>query len=167
VEPLRQRIRLIILPTAARFLLPLLLLFSLFLLVRGHNEPGGGFAGGLVAAAAFVLYAVAYDARAAGWALGVHPRTLIPVGLLLALGSALLGPVRGDPFLSGQWVALPLPGGGTIDLGSPLVFDIGVYLAVVGVTLTIILTLAVAETRPRPFPRPANTRDAGTGGSGG
>ena len=55
----------LILPTAARFLLPLLLLFSAFLLLRGHNAPGGGFAAGLVAAAAFALYAIATDVRAA------------------------------------------------------------------------------------------------------
>lgn len=149
-EPLRPRTRLVILPTAARVLLPLLLLFSVFLLARGHNEPGGGFAGGLVAASAFVLYAVAYDVPAARRALGVHPRTLIPIGLLLALGSGLLGLLPGGAFLSGRWASLPLPGGVRADLGSPLLFDLGVYLAVVGVTLTIILTLAVAESRPRP-----------------
>jgi multicomponent Na+:H+ antiporter subunit A len=148
-EPLRRRTRLVILPTAARFLLPLLLLFSLFLLVRGHNEPGGGFAGGLVAAAAFVLYSVAYDAPAARRALGIHPRVLIPIGLLLALGGALIGPLRGDAFLSGQWASIPLLGGARVDVGSPLLFDLGVYLAVVGVTLTIVLTLAVAEYRGR------------------
>ena len=55
----------IILSATARFLLPILFMFSLFLLVRGHNLPGGGFVGGLVAAAAFVLYAIAHDVEQA------------------------------------------------------------------------------------------------------
>ena len=59
--------------TAARLLMPLLLLFSVFLLLRGHNEPGGGFVGGLVAAAAFALYAIAFGTRRARQALVVSP----------------------------------------------------------------------------------------------
>jgi multicomponent Na+:H+ antiporter subunit B len=78
-------VRPLILPTAARLLLPLLLLFSVFLLLRGHNLPGGGFAAELVAAAAFTLYAIATDVPAARRALGVAPRRLLGVGLLVAL----------------------------------------------------------------------------------
>src|SRR4029079_1978652 len=91
LEPLRRRTRLVILPTAARFLLPLLLLFSLFLLVRGHNEPGGGFSGGLVAASAYVLYGFAYGAAEARRVLPADPRALIGAGLLLAVASGCLG----------------------------------------------------------------------------
>ena len=132
----------LILRTATRFLLTLLLLFSIFMLLRGHNEPGGGFVGGLVAAAAFALYAIAYDPVAARRAVRIDPRTLISIGLLAAVGSGLLALIRGRPFLTGQWGALRLPGLGSVDLGTPLLFDIGVYLVVLGVTLTIILALA-------------------------
>jgi multicomponent Na+:H+ antiporter subunit B len=128
--------------TAARFLLPLLLLFSLFLLLRGHHEPGGGFAGGLVAAAAFTLYGLATDAAAARAVLRVPPRHLIGAGLLLALASGLVPLAAGQPFLTGSWVSLPLAGE-RIEIGTPLVFDVGVYLAVIGVTLTIVLALSV------------------------
>ena len=69
-----------ILRTATRFLMPLLLLFALFLLLRGHNEPGGGFVGGLVVAAAFVLYAIAYGVAAGRRALLVDPSTLLGAG---------------------------------------------------------------------------------------
>ncbi len=62
----------LILSTATRYMLPLLLLFSIFLLLRGHNEPGGGFVGGLVAAAAFALYAIAFDVATARRTLGVE-----------------------------------------------------------------------------------------------
>jgi multicomponent Na+:H+ antiporter subunit B len=64
----------LILSTAARYLLPLLLLFSLFILVRGHNEPGGGFIGGLIGAAAFALNAIAFDARSTRRTLRIDPR---------------------------------------------------------------------------------------------
>lgn len=126
----------LILSTTARALLPLLLLFSLFQLVRGHNEPGGGFIGGLVAAAAFVLYAIAYNVPAARKALRISPRVLIAVGLFVALGSGIVSLFLGQPFLTGQWGSTPLPIIGK--LGTPLIFDIGVFLTVVGSVLTII-----------------------------
>ena len=72
-----------ILQTAARLLMPLLLLFAVFLLLRGHNEPGGGFVGGLVVAAAFVLYSLAFGVEAARRAVLVRPSTLLGVGLLV------------------------------------------------------------------------------------
>jgi multicomponent Na+:H+ antiporter subunit B len=132
----------VVLRTAARFMLPLLLLFSLFLLIRGHNEPGGGFSGGLVAAAAFTLYMVAVDAEGTRRVLGVDPRMLIGGGRLAALLGAVIGLTLGQPLLSGVWVDLPLPDGSYIALGTPFIFDIGVYLLVLGVTLTIVLALA-------------------------
>jgi multicomponent Na+:H+ antiporter subunit B len=128
--------------TAARLLLPLLLLFSVFLLLRGHHEPGGGFAGGLVAAAAFIVYGLTTDVVSARRVLRVRPRDLIGAGLLLALGSGLVPVVSGAPFLTGRWAELPLGVGGRVEIGTPLVFDAGIYLAVIGVTLTIMLALA-------------------------
>jgi len=74
----------LILSTATRLLLPLLLMFSIFLLLRGHNEPGGGFVGGLVAAAAFALHAIAYSVAATRRLLIIDPRALIGTGLLIA-----------------------------------------------------------------------------------
>jgi multicomponent Na+:H+ antiporter subunit B len=132
----------LILRTATRFMLPLLLLFSVFLLLRGHNEPGGGFSGGLVAACAFVLYGFAFNVHEARRALPVEPRTLIGAGLLVAVVSGLLAPLAGRPPMTGLWIKLPAPGWGEISLGTPLLFDLGVYLVVVGITLTIILSLA-------------------------
>ena len=134
----------LILRTATRFVMPLLLLFSLFLLLRGHNEPGGGFAGGLVAGAAFTLLAIGTSVAVTRRALRREPRSLIGVGLLVAIAGCVAGPLSGAPVLTGRWIALPLPGGGTLDLGTPLLFDLGVYLVVVGVVLTIILSLAEA-----------------------
>jgi multicomponent Na+:H+ antiporter subunit B len=132
----------LILRTAARFLLPLLLLFSIFLLVRGHHEPGGGFSGGLVAAAAFVLYRFAFGAEEARRALPVNPRALIGAGLLVAVASGSAALLARRPLMTGLWGQVSVPGVGDLDLGTPLLFDVGVYLAVVGVTLSIILPLA-------------------------
>ena len=129
----------LILSTATRYLLPLLLLFSLFLLLRGHNEPGGGFVGGLVAAAAFSLYAIAEDVKNTQEILKIEPRLLIGVGLLVATASGVLPLFTRKPFLTALWFKQPLPILGKV--GTPLLFDIGVYLLVLGVTLKIILTL--------------------------
>lgn len=135
----------LILRTATRYLVTLLVLFSIFLLLRGHNEPGGGFVGGLVAASAFALYAIAFDPASARRLLRVDPRGLIGVGLLTAAGSGFISVAQGAPFMTGEWTYLTVPGAGKIDLGTPLLFDMGVYLVVLGVTLLIILTLAEEE----------------------
>jgi multicomponent Na+:H+ antiporter subunit B len=132
----------LILRTAIRILLPLLLLFSVFLFIRGHNQPGGGFVAGLVAAAAFSLYALAYDAAAARSLLRVNPRALIGSGLLLAAGSGLFGFLSGAPYLTGQWLTLAGSRPTALEVGTPLLFDLGVCLVVIGVSLTAILSLA-------------------------
>ncbi|HSM28283.1 MAG TPA: Na+/H+ antiporter subunit B [Thioalkalivibrio sp.] len=135
----------LILRTAGHFLLPLLLLFSLFLLFRGHNEPGGGFIAGLVAAAAVVLYLFSMDIASARRVLRVDPRSLLGSGMLLAVLSGVPGVFRGQPFFTAQWWEVTVPGIGMVKLSSVLLFDIGVYLVVVGAVLTIMLTLAEAE----------------------
>lgn len=154
----------LILATAARAVQPLLLLFSIFLLFRGHNEPGGGFSGGLVAAAAFVLISIAYDPQQARRALRFDPRTILAAGLVVALLSGSVGLLSGGPIWQGSWWEIPLPGGATIDLGTPLIFDVGVYLTVLGVTLTIVLALAEAPAVGPP--RPEKPRHDQPGGAG-
>jgi multicomponent Na+:H+ antiporter subunit B len=135
----------LILRTAIRLMMPLLLLFSFFLLFRGHNESGGGFAGGLVAAASFALFSLSYSAATARKVLGIQPALLIAGGLLLALFSGMVGLFFGRPFLTGMWGYLPVPGVGSIYVGTPLFFDIGVYLLVTGVTLMLVFSLEEAE----------------------
>jgi multicomponent Na+:H+ antiporter subunit B len=132
----------LILSTAARYLLSLLLVFSVFILIRGHNEPGGGFIGGLIAAAAFSLNAIAFDAATTRRILRIDPRLLVPSGLLIALGSGIAPLLTGEPFLTGMWLTTSVPVLGGLTLGTPLIFDCGVYLVVLGVTMTMILTLA-------------------------
>lgn len=129
-----------ILRTATRFLLPLLLLLALLIFLQGHNKPGGGFIGGLVAAAAFSLHALAFDARATRRLLGIDLRTLIGAGLLVALSAALLPLAFGKPFFQGLWTEVEIDGN-LLHLGTPLLFDLGVFLLVVGIAMLMVLTL--------------------------
>jgi multicomponent Na+:H+ antiporter subunit B len=90
------------------------------------------------------LHSIAYSAAATRQALRLHPQTLIGTGLLLAAGSGTLSLLLGQSFMTGQWGHLYLPGTDTVALGTPMIFDIGVYLVVMGVTLLIILSLSEA-----------------------
>jgi multicomponent Na+:H+ antiporter subunit B len=130
----------LILKTAANYLLPLLLLFSVFILLRGHYLPGGGFVGGLVASIAFVLHAFANGTERTQRFLAYHPGYVIPIGLAISLLSGFLPMFFGLPFMTGLWMENPLPVVGMV--GTALFFDIGVYFVVIGVTLTIIFTIA-------------------------
>ena len=129
----------IILATVSRLLTGLLLVFSVFLLLRGHNLPGGGFAGGLVAASAFVLHALAAGFPSARRLLRLDPRTIMGLGLLVATVSGLFAFFQDKPFLTGLWDRTPLPVVGK--LGTPLMFDAGVYLLVLGMTCLVVFTL--------------------------
>ncbi|MCU0588155.1 MAG: Na+/H+ antiporter subunit B [Syntrophobacteraceae bacterium] len=133
----------LILRTATRYLLPLLLLLSIYLLLRGHNEPGGGFVGGLVAASAYALHMIAYTVESARRILRVEPRTLIAAGLLTALGSGAASWAIGAPFMTGLWLEQPIPVAGKV--GTPFIFDVGVYFVVIGVSLMILFTVAEVE----------------------
>lgn len=135
----------LILRTAAHFLLPLLLIFSVFLLLRGHNEPGGGFIAGLVAASAVALYMFAVDVRSAKRVLRFEPRDLMGWGLLVGVISGVPAVFVGQPFFTSQWLELKLPLLGELKVGTPLLFDVGVYLVVIGAVLLILLSLAEAE----------------------
>lgn len=145
----------IILSAATRIVTPLMVAFSLFILLRGHNEPGGGFIGGLIAATAFALYAKAMGVAATRQALGFAPEAIAVGGLGLAVLAGLWGLVQEGAFLKGMWPLLTTAADGTkagLPVGSVLVFDIGVYLVVVGAVLTILLALEedVANVADRP-----------------
>lgn len=135
----------LILRTATRFMMPLLLLFSLFVLLRGHNEPGGGFIAGLVAAVAFSLYAFAFDTRGARDIMWMEPRMMLGSGLFIATLSGIPAIFQGRAFFAAIWWPVEVPVLGEIKLSTPLVFDIGVYMVVIGSVMAIVLALAEAE----------------------
>jgi multicomponent Na+:H+ antiporter subunit B len=135
----------IILSTASRYLFPLMLIFSFFLLLRGHNEPGGGFVGGLVAAAAYALYLIANGVEEAKKLLKAEPIRLIALGLLLAVISAFISVINGQKFMTGVWAKNEFPVIGKV--GTPLLFDLGVYFLVLGIVLKIIFSLAEEDNK--------------------
>ena len=126
--------RSVIFSTFSRIIFGVMMAVSLFILYRGHNEPGGGFVGGLIAASGFAIVALAEGARAARWLATIEPTILLGVGLFCALGSGLPGLVLDGSFLSHQWTTL-----GGVAVGTPLAFDLGVYLVVLGGVLSLIL----------------------------
>ncbi|MEQ8770014.1 MAG: Na+/H+ antiporter subunit B [Phycisphaerales bacterium] len=132
----------VIFRTSTHVLLPFMLTLSVVVLLRGHNEPGGGFVGGLLAASGFALHAMAFGHRSARETLRVDPRVLIGAGLLLAAGSGVLPLALGHEYLTGLWMSVhprgfPEP----LKIGTPLAFDIGVYLLVLGAAFLMIVTL--------------------------
>ena len=132
----------VIVRAATRILVGLLIVFSLWMLLRGHNAPGGGFIGGLIAATGFVLYAMAHGAPAARLALRVPPQSIAMAGLGVALVSGLAGLLPGSAPFTGLWYFV---GATEEDYGLPLstilVFDVGVYLVVLGSVLTLVFAL--------------------------
>lgn len=123
-----------ILRSGSRLVLPLALLFSLYLLWRGHNEPGGGFVGGLMAAAGFTVYALPRGKEALLSMLKLAPKTIAGIGLLLAVASGLPALLVGEPFLTHQWRLWD----SGLAIGTALIFDVGVYLTVLGSVLAFL-----------------------------
>jgi multicomponent Na+:H+ antiporter subunit B len=117
-----------------------MLVFSVFVLLRGHNEPGGGFIGGLIAAAAIAIYGMASGPIAVRRALKAPPLAFAGTGVLLAALSGLLSLPFDLPFLTGLWATLQL-GGDAVAISTPMVFDIGVYFVVLGTISSVALGL--------------------------
>jgi len=136
----------LILRTVAPFLTALMLLFSVFVLLRGHNEPGGGFIGGLIAVSALAIYGITFGAGAVRRAIRFHPMAIAGAGLLLAMLSGLLSILSGVPFMTGLWV-YPVIFDVEVPLSTVMSFDLGVYLVVVGAITSIALAL---EQEPGP-----------------
>jgi multicomponent Na+:H+ antiporter subunit B len=127
-------VRSIIFAAFSRILFGVMMIVSLYILYRGHNEPGGGFVGGLIAASAFAIIALAEGAHTARRLLMLDPTVLLGVGLFCAIASGLPGLLLDGSFLAHQWGRF-----GGLDVGTPLAFDLGVYIVVLGGVLSLIL----------------------------
>ncbi|NTE85736.1 Na(+)/H(+) antiporter subunit B [Agrobacterium rubi] len=130
--------------TVAPVITSLMLLFSVFVLLRGHNEPGGGFIGGLIAVSALAVYGIAFGVETVRRAIVFHPLSIAGFGLLLATLSGMLSVFFGVPFMTGLWVT-PSLAGVEVPLATVISFDIGVYLVVVGGFTAIALALEERE----------------------
>ena len=126
----------IILKTATRLVSALVLVLSIYLLWRGHHAPGGGFIAALVAATGFALVALSEGPGVVRRGLRIRPQYLIGAGLVLSMGAGLIGMMRQQPLLTGVW----WPSTSAV-AGTPLFFDTGVFLVVLGAILTVLLAL--------------------------
>ncbi|KPQ21677.1 monovalent cation/H+ antiporter subunit A [Halomonas sp. HL-93] len=141
-----------ILTSISMTLLPLALLVSAFIFLRGHNQPGGGFIAGLITAVALILL---YMARGVEWAqerLNFPFQPVAVVGVAVATLTGLGSWLFGYPFLTSSFGYFTLPVVGEFELATALLFDLGVYLAVVGATLMILANLGKVTTAHRPVP---------------
>lgn len=132
--------RSLMLETMTRTLYWLMLLASVWILLRGHNAPGGGFIAGLVAVAATALMAIVYGVDSARRRLPLQPLQLAVAGVLLALISGIPGVWNDAPFLTHQWWTLEL-GSNALKLSTVILFDAGVYAAVWGAFATYLFAL--------------------------
>jgi multicomponent Na+:H+ antiporter subunit B len=130
----------VIFRTAAPLIVATMLVFSVYICLRGHNEPGGGFIGGLIAAASIAVFGMASGVSEVRRALRIDPMTFAGVGVVLAGASGLLSLFTASPFMTSIWLYLEL-GDTTVPLSTPMFFDIGVYLVVFGTLSAIALAL--------------------------
>ncbi len=122
----------------------LILVFSVFITLRGHNEPGGGFIGGLIAAAGFAIFGLSHGVARARQALVFHPLVFAGAGLFIAVAAGLASALFGRNFMTGLW-AYPQVLGVELAISSPLFFDLGVFLVVTGTMSSIVLALEERE----------------------
>ena len=132
----------VILQVASKYVRWILVIFALIALYRGHNFPGGGFIGGLLVGLSVVFSSLANDAQSARNSLIIKSEGYIALGLLTILISILPGVFLKDYFMAGVWTSIHIPLVGVIKLGTPFLFDIGVFLAVIGVTLMSFFTFS-------------------------
>ena len=126
--------------TIAPLLVVVMIVFSVFVMLRGHNAPGGGFIGGLIAASAIAIYGMASGPGAVRRAMKAEPIAFAGFGVVLATLSGLLSLAFDVPFLTGLWLDLRL-GDTEVAVSTPMVFDIGVYFVVFGAISAVVLGL--------------------------
>lgn len=135
----------VILQIAQKYVRFLLLFFAVVALLRGHNHPGGGFIAGLLAGLSIVMKGFAFDIELVKRQMKISPPAFIGIGLGLVVLSTVPSMITGSAFMTGLWTTISLPLGGELKLGTPLLFDTGVFFAVIGVTLMFLFSLKRAE----------------------
>jgi len=128
----------LIFKTASRFLLIITLVFSIWVLFRGHNAPGGGFIGGLIGASGLALYLLAHGAAALRAIIKINLIILLSLGFLFVLSSGLIPLLQNKIFLTGEWIELKIL---NLKIGTPFLFDVGVYFVVLSSVVIIMLAL--------------------------
>ena len=131
----------VILQTTARMLSPLMVVLSGYLLLRGHNSPGGGFAAGLVAGLMIVLRSFAYGPDSMRFLLGLEAGALVGAGLLLTVGTGLGGLLWGTTFLEAALWHTELPVIGMLELSTAMLFEVGIFAVVISVSVAVVQEL--------------------------
>ena len=144
VTPLPQRDRSPILTAAVDTIVPTMLVFAIFMLFAGHSAPGGGFVGGLVAVAALTLRYIDSGVRGLRAALGVSPFLLLGLGIVCSTATGTIPVLLGNSYLESDIIKFSVPVIGAIKLTSPLFFDIGVFLVVLGSGLMLLETIGAS-----------------------
>ena len=130
-----------ILKIASTHLKWIIIAFSVFILIRGHNYPGGGFIGGILAGTGILFEALAFGFDKTNKHVYINPLKLISSGLLLCFASAIPGEIISNALLTGYWLKIDAPILDTIKIGTPLFFDTGIYLVVSGSFLLTIFSI--------------------------
>lgn len=136
--------RSILLETTARLVYPLIMVFALFMFFRGHDQPGGGFIGGLLASAGIILTYMAFGFNP--YVKPIDYRLVAATGLLCAMAAGIVPMFVGKPFLSSMFGQVTAPLIGTLDVSTVLLFDFGVFLVVIG-SIVGAVTVLVLEPR--------------------
>jgi len=131
--------------TISRFVFFIILSGAIFLFFAGHNNPGGGFIGGLMTSAALLLIYLSFDLKSISSALPFNYTTIIATGLLISFSTGLLGVVFGYEYLTQFFDYFYIPFFGKTELATAVLFDLGIYLVVIGISLLIILTIGEDE----------------------
>ena len=129
------------------WLFPVITVFALYLLIRGHDLPGGGFAAGITMSIALILQYMASGTRSIEDRLRIRPLTWMGLGLLVAVGTGIGASVFGYPFLTTWFRYVDMPIVGVVPMASALLFDLGVFLLVVGATALMLIAIAHQSVR--------------------
>ncbi|HIV81819.1 MAG TPA: Na(+)/H(+) antiporter subunit B [Candidatus Salinicoccus merdavium] len=124
-----------------RLIVIVVVTFSLYIFFSGHNEPGGGFIGGLMTAIAILMLYLVFGLQTIKKALPFNYTYFMGIGLLLAASTGIISMIAGDQYLKQYFDYFHIPIFGEVELTTALIFDLGVYLVVVGTAMTLILTV--------------------------
>jgi multicomponent Na+:H+ antiporter subunit B len=133
------------LQTASKILVFIIMTFSIYILFAGHHNPGGGFIGGLITASALVLLYIAFDLQSVRDIIPVDFKQLAASGVIVAVLTGTVSFLFDVPFLTQSFAYVNLPLLGKTELASAVIFDLGVYMTVIGTTMTIITSISEDE----------------------
>lgn len=140
-----MRVNNLILQFTSKIVFFIIFFFAVHIFFAGHYTPGGGFVGGLLMSSAIVLLVIAFDLKTVKSILPIHYMYVTGIGLLIAVGTAGFPLLRNEPFFTHYFDYFTLPLIGKTSLHTAALFDLGVFLVVVGVTMTIIQTIGEDE----------------------